>query len=243
MAQKRMFDKRVISSDNFLEMPLSTQAVYFHLNMRADDDGFVDNWKSILRLIGGKEDDLKVLLSKKFIIPFESGVIVIKHWKMNNLLRKDRYIETIYKEEKSNLKEEKSGEYNLGIPNGNQLAPQYSIVENSIVENSIYIPSNEKNKSQHDIGLFEQFWKAYPKKRDKGNAEKWFAKNKPSKDLVLTMINQVERFKDTDDWQKDNGKFIPYPTTWLNGKMWEDEIETITEKEKRIEEEITNGIY
>ena len=101
MAQKRMFDKRVIDSDNFLEMPLSTQAVYFHLNMRADDDGFVDNWKSILRLIGGKEDDLKVLISKKFVIPFEKGVIVIKHWKLNNVLRKDRYIETIHQDEKN----------------------------------------------------------------------------------------------------------------------------------------------
>lgn len=145
MAQKRMFDKRVIDSDNFLEMPLSTQAVYFHLNMRADDDGFVDNWKSILRLIGGKEDDLKVLISKKFVIPFEKGVIVIKHWKLNNVLRKDRYIETIHQDEKKCLITEENGEYSLGIPNGNQMATQYSRVENSIEKNSIdniYSPAN-----------------------------------------------------------------------------------------------------
>lgn len=253
MAQKRMFDKRVISSDNFLEMPLSTQAVYFHLNMRADDDGFVDNWKSILRLIGGKEDDLKVLLSKKFIIPFESGVIVIKHWKMNNLLRKDRYIETIYQEEKGKLTEEESGEYSLGIPNGNQVATQYSIVENSIVKNSIYIPSNKKNalpqndakcdsKCDANSELFTSFWKAYPKKRDKGKTEKWFEKNNPSKELVETMIKQINRFKDTEEWQNANGQFIPYPTTWLNGKMWEDEFETKTEKDERMEREMEDGI-
>lgn len=116
MAQKRMFDKRVIDSDEFLEMPLTTQAVYFHLNMRADDDGFIDNWKSVLRLIGGKDDDIKVLISKRFIIPFEKGVIVIKHWKINNLLRKDRYVETIHREEKEKLTIEKNGEYSLGIP-------------------------------------------------------------------------------------------------------------------------------
>lgn len=136
MANKRMFDKRVIDSDSFLEMPLTTQAVYFHLNMRADDDGFVDNWKSILRTVGGKEDDVKVLISKNFIIPFENGVIVIKHWRLNNILRKDRYVATIYQDEKKQLIAENSGEYSLGIPNGNHLAPQYRIEENSREKNT-----------------------------------------------------------------------------------------------------------
>lgn len=144
MAQKRMFDKRVIDSDNFLEMPLTTQAVYFHLNMRADDDGFVDNYKSILRLIGGKDDDLKVLISKSFVIPFEKGVIVIKHWKLNNFLRKDRYTETIHQEEKGLLTTGENGEYFIGTPLVNQRSTQNSIGENSIVENS-------KDKSSRDI--------------------------------------------------------------------------------------------
>ena len=112
MAQKRMFDKYIIDSDSFLEMPLTTQAVYFHLNMRADDDGFVDNWKSILRIVGGKEDDIKVLISKSFVIPFETGIIVIKHWKINNYLQKDRKKQTRHIEELKQLKEQ-NGEYFL----------------------------------------------------------------------------------------------------------------------------------
>ena len=136
MAQKRMFDKTITNNDNFLEMPDSTQNLYFHLSMEADDDGFVDNWKSIMRMTGKKEDDLKLLIAKKFIIPFETGVIVIKHWRINNYLRKDRYHQTKYLKEKSLLTIEENEEYELkkdfGIPIGNR--EENSIVKNSIVE-------------------------------------------------------------------------------------------------------------
>lgn len=90
---------------------------------------------------------------------------------------------------------------------------------------------------------FEKFWKAYPKKRDKGNAEKWFKKHKPSEKLTNIMIKKIERFKDTQDWKKQDGQFIPYPTTWLNAKMWEDEFETDSEREQRIDKEIMEGTY
>jgi len=103
MAQRRMFSKTITNSDSFLEMPDSSQNLYFHLSMNADDDGFVDNWKSIMRMTGHKEDDLKVLIAKQYIIPFDTGVIIIKHWRMNNYLRSDRYKETVYKEELKNL--------------------------------------------------------------------------------------------------------------------------------------------
>lgn len=99
MAEKRMFTMKIIDSDAFLEMPLTAQALYFHLNMRADDDGFVNNPKKICRLIGAREDDLKLLILKAFVLVFESGVIVIKHWRMNNTLRQDRYRPTDYQEE------------------------------------------------------------------------------------------------------------------------------------------------
>ena len=87
MAEKRMFTQKIIDSDAFLDMPLSTQALYFHLNMRADDDGFINNPKRIQRTIGASDDDLKLLIAKRFVICFENGVIVIKHWKMHNTLR------------------------------------------------------------------------------------------------------------------------------------------------------------
>ena len=87
MAERRMFAKTIIDSDAFLDMPLSSQALYFHLNMRADDDGFVNSPKKIQRLIGCTDDDFKLLIAKSFIIPFESGVVVIKHWRINNYIR------------------------------------------------------------------------------------------------------------------------------------------------------------
>lgn len=110
MAEKRMFTKKITESDAFLDMPLSTQCLYFHLNMAADDDGFVNNPKKIQRMVGASEDDLKLLLAKSFILSFESGVIVIKHWKMHNYIQSDRYKPTDYIEEKSmlSLKENKS---------------------------------------------------------------------------------------------------------------------------------------
>lgn len=106
-----MFSPQIVDSDAFLEMPPSTQSLYFHLGMRADDDGFVGNPRKILRMIGGNEDDLKVLLAKRFILTFESGVIVIKHWRINNLIRKDWYKETVYLEEKKHIKVKENGSY------------------------------------------------------------------------------------------------------------------------------------
>ena len=87
MAERRMFSKTIIDSDAFLDMPLSTQSLYFHLSMRADDDGFINNPKKIQRMIGCADDDLKLLIAKNFIIPFESGIVVIKHWKIHNYIR------------------------------------------------------------------------------------------------------------------------------------------------------------
>lgn len=127
MAERRMFAKTIIDSDMFLDMSLSTQALYFHLSMRADDDGFVNNPKKIQRMIGCGDDELKMLVAKKFIIPFESGICVIKHWRIHNYIRTDRYKETPYQEEKSQLILKDNNSYTLsnevttvGIPDGVQ---------------------------------------------------------------------------------------------------------------------------
>lgn len=103
MAERRMFAKSIIDSDAFLDMPLSTQSLYFHLSMRADDDGFIGNPKRIAKLIGASDDDFKLLIAKRFIIAFESGAVVIKHWLIHNLIRKDRYKETNYLDERNEL--------------------------------------------------------------------------------------------------------------------------------------------
>lgn len=135
-----MFDKTITNADDFLEMPDSSQNLYFHLSMNADDDGFVNNWKSIMRMTGHKEDDLKVLVAKQFILPFDSGVIVIRHWRINNYLRSDRYKETKFKEEKSQLILGENEEYLLknisGIPMVD--TDKNRIDKNRIDKNSIY---------------------------------------------------------------------------------------------------------
>ena len=113
MAERRMFAKTIIDSDAFLDMPLSSQSLYFHLSMRADDDGFINNPKKIQRMIGASDDDYKLLIAKNFIIPFESGIVVIKHWKIHNYIQKDRYKETVYKEEKSLLITKTNNAYTL----------------------------------------------------------------------------------------------------------------------------------
>lgn len=117
MAQRRMFSKKITETDQFLDLPMSTQCLYFHLNMSADDDGFVSNAKTIRRMIGASDDDLKLLMGKEFIIPFESGVVVIKDWKIHNYIRSDRYNETVYKEEKKLLEINENGQYKLDIAN------------------------------------------------------------------------------------------------------------------------------
>jgi hypothetical protein len=150
MAERRMFAKTIIDSDAFLEMPATAQMLYFHLAMRADDDGFINNPKRIMRMIGSGDDDLKLLILKKFIIPFESGVVVIKHWRINNYLRTDRYKETAYIDEKSRLEIKENGAYTLiesgmdtaGIPNGYQCETQDRIGKDRIGKVSIEVSND-----------------------------------------------------------------------------------------------------
>lgn len=137
MAERRMFAKTIIDSDAFLDMPLSTQALYFHLAMRADDEGFVNNPKKIQRMIGASDDDCKILASKRFILTFQSGIIVIKHWKIHNYIQSDRFKETVYLEEKTMLALDDNKAYTERIQDVSTLDTQYSIGKDSIVKNSI----------------------------------------------------------------------------------------------------------
>lgn len=154
MAKKRMFHINIINSDEFIDMPLSAQALYMHLNMNADDEGFINSPKRIQRYIGASDDDVKILIAKGFIIPFESGVVVVTHWKQHNTIQSDRFTETLCIDEKSMLSVNNKKEYFVGnsideidckqngniletnsIQNGN--ADKISLDKNSIGENSI----------------------------------------------------------------------------------------------------------
>lgn len=154
MARKRMFDLEIINQDSFYELPMEAKALYFLLGMEADDEGFISP-KKILRLYGGTEDSVRILIIKGYIIPFNSGVVVITDWKRNNYLDKNRIKETIYQEEKDQLKfNDRTEKYELKsvcLTDVKQMLNQYSIeeysieensiVENSIVENKIYCPA------------------------------------------------------------------------------------------------------
>lgn len=131
MANKRMFTKQIIDSDAFLDMPLSSQCLYFHLNMRADDDGFINNPKKIQRMIGASDDDLKILIAKRFVLTFQNGVIVIKHWRMHNTIRGDRYTPTQYQEELKSLVLKENNSYsdqelNQELPSGKVIDTEWS---------------------------------------------------------------------------------------------------------------------
>lgn len=125
MADKRMFSSKIVQSDSFLEMNLSAQALYFHLCLSADDEGFVGKPKTITRMIGADLNDLQTLIKHKFLLLFESGVVVIKHWRINNVIRKDRRKSTTYLKEKSllNLTDNESYSFN----NGNNLTELESV--------------------------------------------------------------------------------------------------------------------
>lgn len=172
MAERRMFAKTIIDSDAFLDMPLSTQALYFHLSMRADDDGFINNPKKVQRMVGCSDDDLKILCTKRFIIPFESGIVVIKHWKIHNYIRGDRKKPTVYPEEMAQLTEKSNGAYAL-LTDGNTLTDgclssdrqvtdncqhrlgKDSIGEFSIGEDNIVSPAKPPKPTRHKYGLYK----------------------------------------------------------------------------------------
>lgn len=181
-----MFAKTIIDSDAFLDMPLSTQVLYFHLAMRGDDDGFINNPKKIQRMIGASEDDLKLLIAKKFIIPFESGIVVIKHWKIHNYIRGDRKKETVYPEEMSQLTTKENGSYTLNVrqltdncqADDSQVTGKcqhrlgkVSIGKESIEEYNMCDSdeSHGKKPSKSEIDrFFESLWALYPVKKGKG---------------------------------------------------------------------------
>lgn len=146
MAQRRMFSKEITTSDHFVDMPQSTQLLYFHLGMEADDEGFIGNARMLSRAYGANSDDLKLLQAKGFIIIFESGVTVVKDWNLNNQIRKDRLKPTIYQAEKSLLTLDNTGVYQLDNqmttkprPNDNQMTTKcpHRLGKDSIDKDSI----------------------------------------------------------------------------------------------------------
>lgn len=223
MAEKRMFTMQIVDSDAFLDMPLSTQALYFHLNMRADDDGFVNNPKKILRMIGASEDDLKLLFLKRFVIGFDTkGVLVIKHWRMNNYLRKDRYHPTQYQDELASLGIKENGAYTLkneawlpdGIPDGNQLATENSIDKNRVDKNN-NISSNSDE--------FDTLWDLYPKKQGKKKAFDAYKRAKKNGTTFEEVRQGILNYVNYITAKKIDMQFVKQGATFFSQMAWQDD--------------------
>jgi hypothetical protein len=238
MANRRMFSKSVVDTDPFLELPATAQLLYFHLGMRADDDGFVASPKKIMRMIRSSEDDLKTLIIKGYIIPFESGIILIKHWRQHNFIRKDRYTKTVHIAEFRLIRDGGNGEYclptdiPLAIPDGNQSSPDGLPLGDAGQDRLGKDRSGkgrEENKSlsvdtvQADGTHFLEFESLYPKRRyEKLAALTAWGEVNPDDDEGVEIVNGLRRWLGSIDWLKDGGRYIPKADKFLRTRRWEE---------------------
>lgn len=240
MAERRMFTKKITDDDHFLNLSSPAQALYLHLSMNADDDGFCNQITASMFKAHASVTDLEALLKNRYIYQFDSGVIVIKHWRMANALRKDRYTPTAFKNEMAMLKVSENGAYKLPdnndmvaerLPNGCQLVaerlPQVSIGKVSIDKNNKNNISCNENSiievlSQKEM-WFESFWEIYPKHQDKKKAKQKFLKLCTDKKKYQEIMQGLRNVLPV--WAKKDNKYIPMPTTWLNGERWNDEVD------------------
>lgn len=234
MANRRMFSLDVVNTDNFLEMSSSAQCLYFHLGMRADDDGFVSSPKMIAKIANCGEDDLRLLATKGYIIPFEKGIIVITHWKQSNYIQKDRYKPTVYQREKAELILEKDGVYRMEtecIQDVSRMEAQVRLGKDSIGKN--------KNYSVH----FESFWDAYPRKKEKAKAYKCYnarLKEGYSEEELLTAA--VEYAKECKE-RKTEERYIKLGATFLSASTpFVDYLKDASEKAEPKREEVVFGL-
>ncbi|KXA52075.1 hypothetical protein HMPREF1880_00419 [Streptococcus agalactiae] len=151
-----MFSRKITETDRFLEMPLSSQALYFHLNMGADDEGFIDKAKTIQRTIGASDDDMKLLIAKGFLIPFDSGVVVIRHWRIHNYIQSDRFQSTLYQSEKAQLEYDKSKTASLKpigncIQNVSKMETQVRLSKGSLDKDSLTTYPTVSDNEEEDI--------------------------------------------------------------------------------------------
>lgn len=239
MAERRMFTKKITDDDHFLNLSSPAQALYLHLSMNADDDGFCNQITASMFKAHASVTDLEALLKNRYIYQFDSGVIVIKHWRMANALRKDRYTPTAFKNEMAMLKVGENGAYKLPdnndmvaerLPNGCRLVaerlPQVRLGKDSIGKDINTISCNKNSEievlDQKEM-WFESFWEIYPKHQDKKKAKQKFLKLCTDKKKYQEIMQGLRNVLPV--WAKKDNKYIPMPTTWLNGERWNDEVD------------------
>lgn len=223
MAQKRMFDKRITDSDKFTDLPNSSKALYFMAGMNADDRGFFQP-RRLQKMSGFTDDDFKVLIAKRYFIPFESGVMVITDWNKNNYLDKNRITETEYVDE-LNLLKIINEKYELKCENASCLTDvkrmfnEYSIEENNIEENSIYNNTSKKNIYDDE---FETIWSKYPNKKGKENAKKDFIKARKEGITYEEIEHGLDNYVTYIKAKKIETQYIQHGSTWFHQRRWND---------------------
>jgi hypothetical protein len=234
-----MFTKRVTDDDHFMGLSASAQALYLHLSMAADDDGFCNQVAVCMFKAHASTSDLEALLSNRYLYQFDNGVIVIKHWRMANALRKDRYTPTVFQEELSHLQIKDNGAYTLvaeRLPDGCQVVaaclPQDRLGKDRLDKSRLEEDKDTLTLTGSSVcaqgsavleSYFDTFWREYPKKKSKGTARKAFEKALKRTDFD-TIMTALRALKETKQWKKNDGEFVPYPSTWLNAEGWEDEV-------------------
>ena len=243
MAERRMFAKTIIDSDAFLEMPLSSQALYFHLSMRADDEGFINNPKKIQRMIGGTEDDLKLLIAKSFIIPFESGIVVVKHWRIHNYIQNDRFKPTVYTDERAMLSVKGNNAYTLDtqcIQNGYKMDTP-CIQDVSEVDTQVSIGKDSIGKDNNIVSDTSDAIKQIIDHLNKVTGARYTTRSKSTNKLIKARLQEghtVDDFISVIDkkyaqWGRDQ-KMARYlrPETLFNASHFESYLNEIEAKPK-----------
>lgn len=241
MAERRMFAKTIVTSDAFLDMPATTRCLYFLLAMMADDDGFVNNPRSIMRQAGATQDDLSLLLAKRFVLSFESGVVVIKHWRIHNLIQKDRYKETKYLEEKATLALDENNAYTEADstvyteciqPVSNPL-PQVRIGKDSLVKDSVgeVIEGAKAPKTKRFTPPTVEEVRAYCEERQNGIDPSKFINHYQSNGWMVGRTKMVDWKAAVRTWEQREISQRGYPRKpdipKGSGEMGEAELEAI----------------
>lgn len=222
MATKRMFSIDVVDTDKFLDMPISAQCLYFHLGMHADDDGFVSSPKKIAKAANCGNDDLRILVSKDYLIPFDDGVVVITDWRVNNYIRTDRYKTTIHDNKKAVLKLEENGRYTIGIPPVDERYTQYSI-----------------DKSSIDKDRLEREGETTPPPLLQCNTDVTPKKKKASQRFTPPTVDEVKAYCTERGNGVDAQRFVDFYTSkgWLVGKNkmkdWKAAVRTWEQRDKK----------
>lgn len=214
MAEKRMFSRELVESDQFLELPLSAQGLYMHICMEADDDGFVNNANRIRKVVEASQEDYRTLFDRGYLLQMANGLVVVAHWKICNSIRKDRYKPTVHQSEYKKLKV-CDNVYTLSSENGKSVESVDDISQVKIVEK------------------FDEFWKAYPRKEHKAMAEQEYAMlvlQGISEDMLVASAKAYANEKSDQD-----PRYLNCPDTWLKKSIYTD-YEVESEKEKTEEQ-------